>query len=154
MGDLEKQVLAEMENEFAAAVMKDLAMSMTTSAVGNLSVDEYGNHGVVSNTGLTTLKPAVMPASIDNLMTLADPNLLIAVEKTTIDQSIAIMDEDDFKRISKERLATKLREEVAKKAKYTMIQDPRDGTITTRAKVYAFSEQELRNFVEKLATYR
>ena len=151
MGDLEKQILAEMENEFAAAVMKDAAMSMTTSAVGNLSVDEYGNYGVVSN---TAFQPAVMPASIDTLITLAEPNLLTAVEKTTIDQSIAIMDEDDFKRISKERLATKLREEVAKKAKYTMLQDPRDGTITTRAKVYVFSEQELRNFVEKLATYR
>ena len=146
MGDLENEIIEDLNRQYAEAVMKDVAMSMTTSAVGNLSVDEYGNYGVVSSTGPVPYKFA----SVDDALKLADANLLTAVEKSSIDSSIAIMEESEFKRISKERLATKLREEVAKKAKYTMLRDDREQTITTRAKVYVFSEQELRNFIEKI----
>ena len=150
MGDLENEIAEDLNRQYAEAIMKDVAMSMTTSAVGNLSVDEYGNYGVVSSTAPPTKIVPYKFASVDDVLKLADANLLIAVEKTTIDQSIAIMEESEFKRISKERLATKLREEVAKKAKYTMLRDDKYHTITTRAKVYVFSEQELRNFIEKI----
>ena len=137
--------------------------NMSTSAVGDLSVAPDGsatiatsngnvpiNYGSVNGVPPTKIVPYKF-ASVDDVLKLADANLLTAVEKSSIDSSIAIMEESEFKRISKERLATKLREEVAKKAKYTMIRDDREQTITTRAKVYVFSEQELRNFIEKIA---
>ena len=126
--------------------------NMSTSVAGDLSVGDP-TYDVVSSTGPvppTKIVPYKF-ASVDDVLKLADANLLTAVEKSSIDSSIAIMEESEFKRISKERLATKLREEVAKKAKYTMIRDDREQTITTRAKVYVFSEQELRNFIEKIA---
>ena len=119
--------------------------NMSTSVAGDLSVGDP-TYDVVSSTGPVPYKFA----SVDDALKLADANLLTAVEKSSIDSSIAIMEESEFKRISKERLATKLREEVAKKAKYTMLRDDKDQTITTRAKVYVFSEQELRNFIEKI----
>ena len=119
--------------------------NMSTSVVGDLSVGDP-TYAVASSTSPVPYKFA----SVDDALKLADANLLTAVEKSSIDSSIAIMEESEFKRISKERLATKLREEVAKKAKYTMLRDDKYHTITTRAKVYVFSEQELRNFIEKI----
>lgn len=147
MGDLEKDILKEIEQGLAEAVLRDVAndlVKMTTA----VSVDASGQPSVVSN------GTAVSPVSIDTLMKLADQHLLQAVETSNMDQSIAIMEEEEFKRISKERLATKLREEVAKKAKYTMLKNHHEHTVVTRARVYVLSEQEMRLFVENLMNYR
>lgn len=143
MGDLEKDILKELELGIAESVLRDAARMATA-----ISVDAFDQPPVVSNgTG-------VSPVSTDTLMKLADPHLLQVVETSNMDQSIAIMEEEEFKRISKERLATKLREEVAKKAKYTMLKNHHEHTVVTRARVYVFSEQEMRLFVEKLMNYR
>ena len=146
MGDLEKDILKEIEQGLAEAVLRDVAndlVKMTTS----VSVDAFDQPPAVSN-------GTVSPVSTDTLMKLADPHLLQAVETSNMDQSIAIMEEEEFKRISKERLATKLREEVAKKAKYTMLKNHHEHTVVTRARVYVLSEQEMRLFVENLMNYR
>ena len=146
MGDLEKDILKEIEQGFAEAVLRDVneLVKMTTA----ISVDAFDQPPAVSD------GTAVSPVSTDTLMKLADQHLLQAVETSNMDQSIAIMEEEEFKRISKERLATKLREEVAKKAKYTMLKNHHEHTVVTRARVYVFSELEMRLFIENLMNYR
>jgi hypothetical protein len=146
MQDYWKTEMQEKEKEFERE-LNDIRMA-TAAVPGHVSVAADGSLVTVSDgTG-------VSPVSIDTLMKLADPNLLQAVETSDMDQSISILDENEFKRISKERLATKLREGVAKKAKYTMLKKPHEHTVVTRARVYVFSEEEMRLFIEKLMNYR
>lgn len=145
MQDYWKLEMQDKEREFNQA-LHDIRMA-TAAAPGDLSVNVDGTVSVVA-TG-----SAVSPVSTDTLMKLADQHLLQAVETSNMDQSIAIMEEEEFKRISKERLATKLREEVAKKAKYTMLKNYHEHTVVTRARVYVLSEQEMRLFVENLMNY-
>lgn len=156
MGDLEKDILKEIEQGLAEAVLRDVSnelVKMTTAAVpGDVSVAVDGTVSVV--VPMAASNGTVSPVSTDTLMKLADQHLLQAVETSNMDQSIAIMEEEEFKRISKERLATKLREEVAKKAKYTMLKNHHEHTVVTRARVYVLSEQEMRLFVENLMNYR
>lgn len=146
MQDYWKTEMQDKEREFERA-LNDIRMA-TAAVPGHVSVAADGTLVTVSDgTG-------VSPVSTDTLMKLADQHLLQAVETSNMDQSIAIMEEEEFKRISKERLATKLREEVAKKAKYTMLKNHHEHTVVTRARVYVLSEQEMRLFVENLMNYR
>lgn len=104
-----------------------------------------------ANTGLTyglTYDITEAP-TIDTLMKLADENLLQAIETVTREQ-VETISEDEFKKRTKSVLSKKLMEEVTKKTKFTMLKDPRQETIVTRAKVYVFSEQDLRFFIENL----
>lgn len=161
MGDLEKDILKEIEQGVAEAVIRDVAnelVKMTaTPAAGILSVSEDTMSIAISNGGTGITGPvwsnAVHNLGPDDFIRAAEANYFVVVEKTTIEQSIAIMEEEEFKRITKERLATKLREIAAKKAKYTMLKDPRDGSVTTKAKIYMFSEQELKTFIGNILHY-
>lgn len=87
--------------------------------------------------------------SVDELLKLADENLLQAIETVDKDQA-AMIGEDEFKKRSKAVLTKKMQEEIIKKTKFTMLDDPREQTIVTRAKVYVFSEQDLRFFIENI----
>ena len=87
--------------------------------------------------------------SVDELLKLADENLLQAIETVDKDQA-ATIGEDNFKKRSKDVLTKKMQEEIIKKTKFTMLDDPREQTIVTRAKVYVFSEQDLRFFIENI----
>lgn len=99
-----------------------------------ISVDEYD---------------VIHKTSIESLMKLADENLLQAIETVDKDQA-AMVGEDNFKKRSKDVLTKKMQEEIIKKTKFTMLDDPREQTIVTRAKVYVFSEQDLRFFIENI----
>lgn len=99
-----------------------------------ISVDEYD---------------VIHKTSIESLMKLADENLLQAIETVDKDQA-AMIGEDEFKKRSKDVLTKKMQEEIIKKTKFTMLDDPREQTIVTRAKVYVFSEQDLRFFIENI----
>lgn len=87
--------------------------------------------------------------SVDELLKLADENLLQAIE--TVDkEQIAMIGEDNFKKRSKDVLTKKMQEDLIKKTKFTMLSDPREQSVVTRAKVYVFSEQDLRFFIENI----
>ena len=115
-----------------------------------------GGSSIISATGYPSISGAVfdeyditVAPSIDELLKLADENLLQAVETVDKDQA-AMIGEDNFKKRSKDVLTKKMQEELIKKTKFTMLTDPREQTIVTRARVYVFSEQDLRFLIENI----
>ena len=140
--------------EYMSIVKADL--NSKNNIVGNVSYNPYdnltyiqtsdGKYPVLANDSNTTTVKAT--PSVDALMSLA--NILIAQEKNSISGSIAVLGEDEFKRRSKNALTEVLMQEIAKKIKFTILRHENEQTVTTKARVYAFSEQELRNFIENL----
>lgn len=146
--NLEEAITLSIAAEMNKQLKKDIDSYMTQVAAGNftmdtngmqiLGVDEYGS---------------IAKASTDTLLKYADQNLLQVVETVDKDQA-AMIGEDNFKKRSKDVLTKKMQEELIKKTKFTMLTDPREHTIVTRARVYVFSEADLKVFIEKIMTYR
>lgn len=141
MGDLENEVLKDMETEFAEAVIKEVLMSVSTVSSG-----VYADYNATS----ATITPAV---TVDSVKSFAGNNLL-TVAHTTDMTTIAQMSEDNFKKMSKKNLSDALQQEIIKKTKFTMLKDHGSHTVRTKASVYVFSEEDLRIFIEKLMSYR
>lgn len=146
--DYANELLKELDRVFQEGIDKDMSTSLT--APYDISVDgSYSNNAVIS-----TVAPAVMPLSMETALGFASSNLLQVVEKNNIETSIGIIGEDEFKKRTKTVLGEALGKEVAKKAKFTILKDPHTETVQTRARVYVFTDADLRIFIEKLMSYR
>ena len=151
MGDLEKEILENLEREFYEAVFKqaiqEIKMEMDMATISTASVG--GSYGVVD----TTISASGPKVTVDSVKSFAGNNLLTIAE-TFQQELIASMSEDDFKKMAKKNLSEALTQEVIKKTKFTMLKEPASHTIRTKASVYVFSEEDLRVFMEKLINYR
>lgn len=143
MGDDIQDIIIQAQSELLQNYIDyDMATSVNTSGI-------YGdNYSIISDTGPTEIELDIN--FVEKMLKQADNNLLTIVERTDND-AIALVGEDDFKKRSKEVLGTALGQAAAKKAKFTMLKDPRGQQTITKGRVYAFSEEELKTFIKNIA---
>lgn len=135
----------DMEKEFQKQlqIIRDSAQ-MTTSVAASV----YTGDMTISATGTSEIQ---LDANfVEKMLKQADNNLLTIVDRVN-DEAVALVGEDDFKKRAKEVLGTAIGQEAAKKAKFTMLRDPRGQQTITKARVYAFSEEELKTFIKNIA---
>ena len=148
---LEEELRIERER-VKMAVMK-AKYDYDISYPGDVTVASNGSVSVVTNDGnaIPVNSELVMDEKfINKMLNQADSNLLSVIERVS-HEAIQRIGEDEFKKRAKEVLGTKLGQETAKKAKFTMLKDPRNEETITKGRVYVFSEEELKTFIKNVA---
>lgn len=131
----------------ADELSQNMSQAFTDSMVGDINIAPSTMMPSISSYNEYDL--TISEPSMDELLKLANEHLVQVTETVTRDQ-IATVGEDEFKKRSKDVLVKKMQQDLTKKTKFTMLKDPKEETIVTKAKIYVFSEQDLRFFIENI----
>ena len=120
------------------------------SSASSLSVAAEGTINVPNTYTSYTTPNAPFKHGVDYYMAYAQPNMM-AVNMIIQNDAYQSVDEDVMKKRIKSDICRQLAEElVASKVTFTSQENYNDATKTIRAKTYAFTHDELVNFVKNI----
>ena len=144
--DYQKEYIQQILNHLHLNTDKDMANSYKYDNDLSIVSSSAGAGGSVAVVGSgMTMDANVTKPSEDYLITLASKNLLMSHTHLTMDDIQAIGDQ--YKVRVKRQMMDTMQQEITNKTKFTMIEDRPSHTMQFKAKVYVFTEEELKKFI-------